>query len=98
MSNSILNSPWLWGPACLAVGIGVGAFFFGTARVPNPVLELNELRSEWILSCIRNATPQNYPAPPEAINNCTEKGLKVIPVDQKLLQEPPVPPVVDEKF
>jgi hypothetical protein len=82
MRDSFLGSPWLWGAVCLAAGMYI------------PVLELEGLRSNWTTSCISDAAPSDYPPPLEAVNNCADKGLKLIPIGQELAQNGANPPTM----
>jgi hypothetical protein len=99
MMDDFFGSPWLWGIIGLVAGIGIDAKFLSDHEPVNPIVALNEMRSDWTSKCIRDATPQNYPSPPEAINNCTDKGLKIIPIDQKIPSADYIPgdPVTGQK-
>ncbi|WP_410951121.1 hypothetical protein [Pseudomonas sp. S1(2024)] len=92
MGDSFWGSPWLWGLIGVGAGLAIGAKFMGPDVPVNPVVEINELRSDWTIECIKRATPQNYPTPPEAINNCTEQSLKVIPLNQAIPSVAGTPP------
>ena len=82
--DDFFGSPWVWGIIGLAAGVGIGMKVLGHPAPQNPVYQLNELRSDWTNQCIKSSTAQGYPAPTASIDNCTEKGLKLIPVGQRL--------------
>lgn len=53
MGDSFWGSPWLWGLIGVGAGLAIGAKFMGPELPVNPVVEINELRSDWTIECIK---------------------------------------------